>query len=137
MADVAAEKVEGTIEALQYIHTNKTAKMFRCAVLCGGIAGRAETSELRRLGEYGLNLGLAFQVADDILDVCSSSEHLGKTAGKDAKAAKCTYPAVVGMEESRQVERQFAERAVAALESFGPEADTLRQLPIALLERGR
>jgi geranylgeranyl diphosphate synthase type II len=137
MADVAAEKTEGTIEALQYIHTNKTAKMFQCAVLCGGIAGRAETSELRRLSEYGLNLGLAFQVADDILDVCGNSEDIGKTTGKDAQAAKCTYPAVVGLEKSRQVERQLADKAVAALESFGPQADILRQLPIALLERGK
>ncbi len=137
MADLAAEKAEGTIEALQYIHTNKTAKMFQCSVLCGGIAGRADTDQLRSLWEYGLNLGLAFQVADDILDVCGSSEHLGKTAGKDAKSAKCTYPAVVGLEKSRQVERQFADMAVAALESFGSEADILRQLPIALLERGK
>jgi geranylgeranyl pyrophosphate synthase len=137
MADVAAEKTEGTTEALQYIHTNKTAKMFRCAVLCGGIAGRAETSELRRLSEYGLNLGLAFQVADDILDVCGNSDDTGKTVGKDAQAAKCTYPAVVGLEKSRQVERQFADKAAAAIESFGPEADILRQLPIALLERGK
>jgi geranylgeranyl diphosphate synthase type II len=137
MADLKAEKTEGTIEALQYIHTNKTAKMFQGAVLCGGISGRAETSELRSLSEYGLNLGLAFQVADDILDVCGNSEDTGKTAGKDAQASKCTYPAVVGLEKSRQVERQFADKAAAALESFGPEADLLRQLPIALLERGR
>jgi geranylgeranyl pyrophosphate synthase len=137
MADLAAEKVEGTIEALQYIHTNKTAKMFQCSALCGGIAAKADTAELRRLWEYGLNLGLAFQVADDILDVCGSSEYLGKTVGKDEKAAKCTYPAVVGLEESRQIERQFADKAVAALKSFGPKADTLRQLPIALLERGK
>jgi geranylgeranyl pyrophosphate synthase len=137
MADLKAEKTEGTIEALEYIHTNKTAKMFGCAALCGGISGRADTDTLRRLWEYGLNVGLAFQVADDILDLCGSSEALGKTAGKDAKAAKCTYPAVVGLKKSRQIERAFADRAVAALEGFGPEADILRQLPVALLERGR
>ncbi len=137
MADLKAEKVAGTVEALHYIHTNKTAKMFQCSVLCGGIAGRADKSQLHSLGQYGLNLGLAFQVADDILDVCGSSEHIGKTVGKDAEAAKCTYPAVVGMEKSRQVEKQFAGKAVAMLESFGSEADILRQLPIALLERGK
>jgi geranylgeranyl diphosphate synthase type II len=137
MADVAAEEAQGTIEALRYIHTNKTAKMFQCSVLCGGISGGAEANQLRRLSEYGLNLGLAFQVADDILDVCGSSEHTGKTVGKDVKASKCTYPAVVGLAESRQIEKQFADKAVSALESFGPEADILRQLPIALLERGK
>lgn len=137
MADLKAEKVDGTIETLEYVQTNKTAKMFGCSVLCGGIAGRADTTELRRLWEYGLNVGLAFQVADDILDVCGSSEQLGKTVGKDLKSAKCTYPAVVGLEKSRQLEREFADKAVAALERFGPEADILRQLPIALLERGK
>jgi len=137
MADLAAEKAQSTVEVLQYIHTNKTAKMFQCSVLCGGIAGGADTSQMRMLSEYGLNLGLAFQVADDILDVCGSSEHTGKTVGKDVKASKCTYPAVVGLDKSRQIERQFADKAVAALESFGPEADIVRQLPIALLERGK
>jgi geranylgeranyl diphosphate synthase type II len=137
MADLKAEKAEGTIEALEHIHANKTAKMFGCSALCGGIAGGADRTKLRRLWEYGLNLGLAFQVADDILDVCGSSEHIGKTAGKDAKAAKCTYPAVVGLEKSRQVEREFARKAAAALESFGPEADILRQLAVVLLERSR
>jgi geranylgeranyl diphosphate synthase type II len=92
---------------------------------------------LRCLWDYGLNIGLAFQVADDILDVCGSSEHLGKTAGKDVRTAKCTYPAVVGLEKSCEIEKKFAQKAVAALESFGPEACLLRQLPIALLERSK
>jgi geranylgeranyl pyrophosphate synthase len=137
MADLKAENGNGDIKALQYIHTNKTAKMFQCAAICGGIAGRADTQQLRSLWEYGLNLGLAFQVADDILDVCGSSEDTGKTVGKDEKAAKCTYPAVVGVDESRQKEREFADKAVAALEQFGQAANILRQLPIALLKRGK
>ena len=137
MADLAGEKVKSTVNSLEYIHTNKTAKMFQCSILCGAIAGRADTTMLRCLWDYGLNIGLAFQVADDILDVCGSSEHLGKTAGKDVRAAKCTYPAVVGLEKSREIEKKFAQKAVAALESFGPEACLLRQLPITLLERSK
>ena len=83
-----------------------------------------------------MKVGLGFQIADDILDVSASSGQLGKTAGKDAKAGKATYPAVVGMEESWQLAKRLADEAVAQLEPFGPEADTLRQLAEALLRRG-
>ena len=72
-------------DLLENIHTNKTAKMFRCAAVMGGICGGAGETELAALCEYGLKIGLGFQVTDDILDVCGTSEHLGKTAGKDAK----------------------------------------------------
>jgi geranylgeranyl diphosphate synthase type II len=127
----------GSKEILEYIHTNKTAKMFRCAAAMGAVCGKAMDSEFDRLCEYGLKIGLGFQIADDILDVCASSEHLGKTVGKDAKAGKVTYPAVVGMIKSRQLGGKLADEAVAVLEPFGPRADTLRKLAIALLERTR
>ena len=137
MADLKAENGRGGEEILEYIHTNKTAKMFRCAAAMGAICGKAKDSEFDRLCEYGLKIGLGFQIADDILDVCASSEHLGKTAGKDASAAKCTYPAVVGMEKSRQLEKKLADEAVAVLEPFGQRADTLKNLALALLRRTR
>jgi geranylgeranyl diphosphate synthase type II len=124
-------------EILEYIHTNKTAKMFRCAAAMGAICGMALDSDLDRLCEYGLKIGLGFQIADDILDVCASSEHLGKTAGKDAKAGKITYPAVVGMEKSKQLGKKLTDEAIAMLEPFGRRADTLRNLAIALLKRTR
>ncbi|MBN1795828.1 MAG: polyprenyl synthetase family protein [Sedimentisphaerales bacterium] len=135
MADLKAESQKPDIETLEYIHQNKTAKMFQCSAVCGGIAGGADTKQLRCLWNYGLNLGLAFQVADDILDICSSAEQTGKTSGKDQKSQKCTYPAVLGLKKSRKIEKEFADKAVKALAYFGPEADILRQLPIALLQR--
>ncbi len=135
MADLESEKIEGDKQMLEYIHTNKTARMFQCAAVCGAIAGGANTEQLRRLWDYGLKVGLAFQIADDILDICGSSRNMGKTAGKDAKAAKCTYPAIIGLEESRDIEKQLAQEAIDAIKSFGPEADILRQLPIALIDR--
>jgi geranylgeranyl diphosphate synthase type II len=135
MADLKAENGLGSKEILEYIHTNKTAKMFRCAAAMGAICGMALDSDFECLCEYGLKIGLGFQIADDILDVCSSSENLGKTAGKDAKAGKVTYPAVVGMKKSRQLGEKLADEAVAVLEPFGPRADTLRNLAFALLER--
>jgi len=135
MADLRAENTKGDREALEYIHTNKTGKMFRCSAVMGGICGEADESQLNYLSEYGSKIGLGFQIADDILDVCSSSEQLGKTAGKDAGAAKCTYPAVVGIEESKKLAEQLADEARASLEPFGAKAVTLQTLAKMLLER--
>ncbi len=137
MADLKAENGRGSEEILEYIHTNKTAKMFRCAAAMGALCGAAKNSEFKCLCEYGLKIGLGFQITDDILDVCASSEHLGKTAGKDIRADKCTYPAVVGVEKSRQLGKKLADEAVAVLEPFDQKADTLRNLALALLERTR
>jgi len=137
IADLKAENGQGNKELLEYIHTNKTAKMFRCAAAMGAICGGAGKDEFDRLCEYGLKIGLGFQIADDILDVCASSEHLGKTTGKDVKAGKATYPAVVGMEKSRQLAKKLADEAAALLAPFGPKADTLKQLATTLLQRTR
>ncbi len=135
VADLKAENGRGTQELLEYIHTNKTAKMFRCAAAMGAVCGRATDAELMCLSEYGLKIGLAFQIADDILDVSSSTDHLGKTAGKDAKAAKCTYPSVLGLEKSKQLQQKLTSEAVKLLESFGGRAQALQNLAAALLRR--
>jgi len=135
MADLKAENTQSSEEALRYIHTNKTAKMFRCAAMMGGICGGADESQLARLGEYGLKIGLGFQIADDILDVSGTSEQLGKTAGKDERAGKVTYPAVLGIEKSKQLAKQLADEAIEALRGFGSAADLLRELALSLLKR--
>ena len=135
MADLKAEQTAGTEETLEYIHINKTAKMFRCAAAMGAICGGASQKHLDSLCEYGLNIGLAFQIADDILDETASSEQLGKTAGKDIRAAKCTYPAVVGMDRAKEIRQKLTCAATDALEPFGTKADTLRQSATVLLER--
>jgi len=137
MADIQAERAVGNVDDLEYIHINKTAKMFRCAAVAGGLCGGAGPSQLEALAQYGLKIGLGFQIADDILDVSASSEQLGKTAGKDVKAAKCTYPAVIGIEKSKELERRLVREAELALEPFGQDAHTLRQLAAALEARDR
>jgi geranylgeranyl diphosphate synthase type II len=145
MADIKASmldagcssSIENRVSRIEYIHTNKTAKMFRCAAAMGAICGGAGKDEFDHLCEYGLKIGLGFQIADDILDVCGSSKHLGKTTGKDVKAGKATYPAVVGMEKSKQLAKKLADEAAALLAPFGPKADTLRQLAMTLLQRTR
>jgi len=135
MADLQAEKNKPKEKILEYIHLNKTARMFECAALCGALAADANQNQVDRLGEYGLKLGLGFQIADDILDVCSSSEQLGKTAGKDQKAGKMTYPALMGIEKSKQFERKLIDEAIEALDAFGVKAEPLRKLALTLLER--
>ena len=146
IADLKAEKTpqccaqnekvrQSDEELLRSIHTNKTAKMFQAAAEMGALAGRAKLNELRILSEYGLKIGLGFQIADDILDVSATNEQLGKTAGKDAQVGKLTYPALVGLEKAKQLEKQLSDEAIAILEPLGPKADTLRQLATTLLQR--
>jgi geranylgeranyl pyrophosphate synthase len=135
MADLLAENTRGNPKLLAYIHTNKTAKMFEGACKMGAISGGATKSQLKYLADYGLKIGLGFQIADDILDVTAGTEQLGKTAGKDAAQGKLTYPALIGLEKSRKLAEKLTTEAVTALKSFGPRAETLRQLAQSMLER--
>jgi geranylgeranyl pyrophosphate synthase len=137
MADLKATNVQVDEKTLIRVHTNKTAKMFRCAAAMGGICGGADEGQLKCLREYGLKLGLGFQIADDILDVCGTSEELGKTSGKDVRQGKATYPAVVGLEKSKELAKKLAGEAVDALKPFGEKADILRRLAGMLLNRTR
>ena len=145
MADLKAQKTKwrqpsltgdkSALGGLEYIHTNKTAKMFRAAAAMGAICGGADRRQCEALAKYGLKIGLCFQITDDILDVSSSSEQLGKTAGKDAKADKITYPLVCGIEKSRALARELAQEAISELKLFGQEAVFLRQLAAEILDR--
>jgi len=137
MADLRAENTPPDKKLLEYIHRNKTAKMFAAAAAMGAICGDANGQQIETLKEYGMKLGLSFQIADDILDVSASSEQLGKTAGKDAEQGKTTYPSVVGMEQSKKLLEKFSDQAVALLGDFGDEADKLRQLAVLLVERSK
>jgi geranylgeranyl diphosphate synthase type II len=137
MQDLQAQNTQGSEKLLEYIHTNKTAKMFRCAAAMGAICGGANEQEYQQLCKYGLKLGLGFQIADDILDVNASSEHLGKTVGKDARQGKVTYPTVAGLDKSRQIGKRLADEAVSELEGFGDKAEILRKLAIELEKRTR
>ncbi len=137
MADLAGENTKATLAMLKQIHMNKTAKMFAGAAAMGAVAGGANDNEIEHLLQFGLKLGLVFQIADDILDVSGTTEQLGKTAGKDAVQGKVTYPAVVGLDESRQIAIEMTDKAMLALYVFGKKANTLRALAGALLDRTR
>jgi len=135
MDDLLAEKTAGTMELLRRIHINKTSRMFAAAAGLGAIAGGATGQQLGALLEYGLKLGLCFQIADDILDVTSETKELGKTAGKDQQQGKLTYPSLVGLDESKKIAEQITRQAVEALSCFNSRADLLRQLAERLLKR--
>jgi len=94
-------------------------------------------AQLQALTDFGYHVGLAFQVIDDILDVTQTSEQLGKTAGKDTRAQKATYPSIVGLERSRRIAEQLTARAFAALKPFKGRAAALEALADYLLRRDR
>lgn len=135
MADLMSENTGGNLELLEYIHHNKTAMMFSGAATMGALCGGPTKEQLHGLSNYGLKIGLGFQVADDILDVSATDEQLGKTAGKDIEQGKTTYPALLGLEKSKDIAKQLTTDAVEALSCFGNEADVLRELAVALLHR--
>jgi len=122
VADIENEKKQVSDSTLEYIHRSKTGAMIRASVVVGGIIAGASDSEIEKLREYGARIGLAFQVADDILDVTSTSEQLGKTPGKDQAALKATYPAIHGVAASEARAAQLVEEAIRIVS--GLEADT-------------
>ncbi|MFH1613885.1 MAG: polyprenyl synthetase family protein [Planctomycetota bacterium] len=137
IADIKGQNTAGTQQILDYIHTNKTAKLFQAACAIGAVAAHADQQQYDHIARYGLNLGLAFQVADDILDLSATTQQLGKTAGKDTTQGKLTYPFLLGMEESQKIAARLVENAINALDIFGPAAQPLTDLAKALLERSR
>ena len=108
-----------SLETLNFIHNHKTAALLEAAVLSGAILAGAPDSDLQRLTRYAQNIGLAFQIVDDILDVTATQEELGKTAGKDLRAQKATYPSIWGLEASRQQAQQLVAAAAAEVAPFG------------------
>ncbi len=112
-------------ETLTYIHTHKTGALLEACVVCGGILAGATDEQLERLSRYAQNIGLAFQIIDDILDITATQEELGKTAGKDLQAQKATYPSLWGLDESRATAQKLVEEAKAELEPFGEKAQPL------------
>ncbi len=135
VADLEAEGKSVTAERLHYIHRAKTGALIRASVRLGALFGNAAPDAYRALGEYGRHIGLAFQIVDDVLDVVSTSEELGKTAGKDVKQGKATFPAFYGLEESRRRARQRLDAALAAIEDFGAPAWGLRRIAERIVSR--
>jgi geranylgeranyl diphosphate synthase type II len=135
VADLEGEGRRTSERQLRYIHECKTAALLTTSLRFGGMSANASPARLQALTDFGLALGLAFQVIDDILDVTQTSEKLGKSAGKDEAAHKATYPSIIGLESARAEARRLTARARKALEPLGARADSLTALANYLLER--
>ena len=135
VADLEGEGRKTSVAQLRYIHERKTSALLCCSVRLGGMSANCTPAQLQALTDFGYHVGLAFQVIDDILDVTQSSEKLGKTAGKDVKAQKSTYPALVGLDKSRQIATELTDNAFAALRIFKGRAVALEALAEFLLNR--
>ena len=137
VADLEGEGKKISAEQLKYIHERKTSALICCSARLGGMSANCTATQLKALTDFGYNVGLAFQIIDDILDITQSSEQLGKTAGKDTEAQKATYPAIVGLEKSRKIAQQLTDRAFDALRIFRGKAVALEALAMYLLQRDR
>ncbi len=135
VADLEGESKKISRAQLRYIHERKTSALLACSVRLGGMSANCTPAQLDALTDFGYNVGLAFQVIDDILDVTQTSEQLGKTAGKDVKAQKATYPSIVGLEKSRVIAAELTAKAEVALQPFRGKAVALEAISAYLLRR--
>ena len=134
--DMEATGEDATLEQVDAIHDHKTAELLSACCRVGGLIARGSVDDsVAALDRYGRDLGHAFQIADDILDVTSSADELGKTPGKDERADKATYTAVAGLDGAKRRARKFVQSASASLATFGAKADALRALAEFVVER--
>ena len=118
----------GTLPRLQSIHRRKTGALFVASLELGGIVAKATPEQLDALSNYGRTVGLAFQITDDLLDVAGSQSATGKRVAKDADRGKLTFPALLGIDESRRRAEELVDQACAMIELFGPKAEPLRRV---------
>ncbi|MBD3348487.1 MAG: polyprenyl synthetase family protein [Candidatus Eisenbacteria bacterium] len=134
-ADMDFEGGTPTEESVTFIHRRKTAMPIEAAVRIGGIVAGASENVMAALSSYGRAVGLAFQIADDLLDLTGEAEEMGKAVGKDAAAGKLTYPAAVGVDAAALRAKSLADQAVEALEPFGEPAWGMRAIARFIVER--
>jgi geranylgeranyl diphosphate synthase type II len=133
--DIENEHSKPTAELVDAIHRAKTGALIRVSVVAGGVYAGATAEDVTRLDLFGRKAGLAFQIADDVLDMTQDSAALGKTAGKDLATEKVTWPAVFGIEQSERHAKALVEEAFAALEPYGDRAEGLKAVARYLVER--
>ncbi|NWF75301.1 MAG: polyprenyl synthetase family protein [Nitrospirae bacterium] len=133
--DIISENDKPDEDKVQFIHKHKTAALITASVKIGALLANADKMQIKAITDYGTNLGLAFQIIDDILDIEGTTDTLGKTAGSDIKKKKMTYPAVLGITGSRNRAKDLITTAIDSLSIFSHKADILRKLAIYLYER--
>jgi len=133
--DLAAEFQDAGLEQLERIHRRKTGAMFLVSLRLGALVAGADDEQLAAMNTYGAKLGLAFQIADDLLDVQGDVASMGKRTGKDSDRGKLTFPSLLGVDESTRRAGQLIDEACAALTIFGPNASQLEALARYVVER--
>ncbi len=133
--DIESEKITVPFSVLQTIHRAKTGALITCSVQAGAIAAGATDPQMEKLTIFGEKIGLAFQIVDDILNVTSTTEQLGKAAGSDANRGKATYPAFFGIEQTKVKAKEAIEEAIDSLYDFDDKADPLRRLATYIYTR--
>lgn len=133
--DLTSEGVAVDLPVLEFLHTHKTGALIRASTVVGALAAGAGDEAVTALSRYAERIGLAFQIADDVLDVEGSTAALGKPVGSDQGLAKATYPALLGLAESKRRARELLDEGVACLRPFGEAAQALRALGRFVVER--
>jgi len=133
--DIQSEGKEVTLDELQKIHAAKTGALISASVCAGAMLAQANAEQLAAMKTYGEHLGLAFQIADDILDVVGDEAAIGKPVGSDAGLDKSTYPGLVGLDRARELAREAADAAIEALAPFDDKANTFRALAAYVVDR--
>jgi len=135
--DLAAQFSTGGVSELQYIHARKTGALICVSLRLGGLIAQASDEQLAALNSYGLKVGLAFQITDDLLDLKGDEQSMGKRIGKDSDRGKLTFPSVLGVDESKQQADQLIDEACLAVACFGERASGLEALARFILERNQ
>jgi len=133
--DIQAENQKVALEELQHIHAHKTGKLIRASVRAGALLSGASLTQFEQLTGYAEDIGLAFQIADDVLNVTGTREELGKDANTDAERGKQTYPSFYGLEGAKKLAQECADRAISRLSSFDDKADPLRGIAQFIVSR--
>ncbi len=137
MLDISSEGRTLSIGELESMHHLKTGALIDASLRCGGIIGGANTEQLTSLERYAQNVGLAFQVADDILNVEGDPKLMGKAVGTDQLREKSTYPSILGLKESKELAHHLVHKALQAIENFDNRSDALRAIAKYVIERRR
>ena len=137
MLDIASEGIKLSADELETMHLLKTGALIETSLACGALLGGADRRQTDLLSDYGRKIGLAFQVADDILNVEGNPELMGKAVGTDRQRDKSTYPSVLGIQAAREFSKKLVQKALQALETFDKQADPLRGIARYIIERNR
>lgn len=135
MTDIECEGKKVSLETVDYIHYHKTAALIEASLVIGALLAGAPESDIKKIEQYGKSIGLAFQIVDDILDIVSTTEELGKDAGSDVASGKATYPALIGLENSRKKALELYENSLKPLAEIKGDTSILKAIAAFIILR--